>query len=73
MRHIYIVYHVVGGYKYVQSVYSSKAKALKNIEIQFLEADYPCNNLDEFHIGGLRWTDGNSVINSVYIEKQQLR
>ena len=73
MRHIYIVYHVCGAYKYAQSVFSSKAKALKNIEEIRLGLEEPYANLNEFHIGGVRWTDDNSVINSAYAEKQQLR
>ena len=73
MRNIYIVYNVCGAYKYVQSVYSSKAKALRNIEEIRLELEEPYANLNEFHIGGVRWTDDNSVINSAYVEKQQLR
>jgi hypothetical protein len=73
MRNIYIVYRVVGSYKYVQSVFSSKKKAMHNLSEIKLEIDIPYGNDGEFLIAGIRWTDENNVINSAYISSEKLR
>jgi len=79
MRNVYIIYRVTGAYRYIDSVFSSKKKALENIREKKLihEAD-----ADEFLITdlitngkntGIRWTDESSVINSAYISSEKLR
>lgn len=73
MKNVYIVYRVDGAYRYVQSVFTSKSKALRNIEEIRLELNEPYCNDGEFTIGGVRWTNEHNVICSAYISKEALR
>jgi len=78
MRNVYIVYRLDGAYKYVQSVFSSKEKAFKNLEE--VRNEMECERLDvndqdtnAYNIGGISWTNERSVICSLYVAKEKLR
>jgi hypothetical protein len=78
MKNVYLIYCLIGGYKYVQSVFSSKKKAFANLKEIRLEVESHGTEVNEqdtsiYVMGGIRWTNDNSQVCSTYIAKEYLR